>query len=492
MIKALVAILAFAGITLSGAQVAAKPAPRSAPYVEASRCPVTVKGAKLECGTLIVAEEHGNAANTRQQRLSYIRIKSSSATPANDPVVFLTGGPGSSAFYFMNVLAKSASLNKRDLIVIEQRGNGYSQPNLLCNAGDPETPEAANAAIRRCYDQIKKRGVNLDVYNLTQSAHDLAGLKQALGIAQWNVAGTSFGTFWALRYVDLHPEGVRSMVLDSPYPPQAHPDDSEIGHLNALSAIFAACRSDAKCNAAYPNLRDRFIGMVQALDKTPFKTKNSTIVGRDLFRLVNSTNFESSTVRFVPKLIDAFERQDLATITAIASLDPYGVPKGFDLRKASSAGLLINMQCVDDVALKNKPAFRMSLDEDWPAELLAAASYSSFRTDACGGYWQSKVEDAVLARPVTSSIPALIIVGALDPETPPPLGRSMAETLPHSTLIILPDAAHAALSAAGTCATGIVQAFLDAPMAKPDTACVAKQLPRFNMPDEPISIVTRR
>ncbi len=41
----------------------------------------------------------------------------------------------------------------------------------------------------------------------------------ALGIEQWNVFGISYGTDYALTYMRLHPEGIRSVGIDGIFPP---------------------------------------------------------------------------------------------------------------------------------------------------------------------------------------------------------------------------------------------------------------------------------
>jgi pimeloyl-ACP methyl ester carboxylesterase len=46
-------------------------------------------------------------------------------------------------------------------------------------------------------------------------------VRRALNIARWNVYGESYGTDVAMTLAALHPTTVRSMVLDSIYPPDA-------------------------------------------------------------------------------------------------------------------------------------------------------------------------------------------------------------------------------------------------------------------------------
>jgi pimeloyl-ACP methyl ester carboxylesterase len=490
LVRLLAAIGASAGL-IGAAACAAVPEPPP-PFVREQRCQVTAPGVEMSCGVLVARLDRRDGASDETIRLSYAILRSRSASPARDPIVFLTGGPGSSAFYFLNVLAQSPSLAQRDLIVIEQRGNGYSEPNLVCDVGDPETEAAANEAIRECYTQLRGRGRNLDAYTITESANDLADLRVALGVAEWNVAGTSFGSFWALRYAQLHSEGIRSLVLDSPVPAQSDPADSEIAHINAFSRIFSACAADAACARAYPNLRDRFVTMVQRLDRTPLAGRTGPVTGRDAFSLIHGVNFETSTVAYAPRLIDAIDRGDLDTAREIASLDPYGRPRGMNMGKASSVGLLVNMQCASDLSFSGDPAgFRLARDEQWPQDLIDAAAFSSFRTEACGGFWGVTPDDIAVSQPISSDIPALIVVGAFDPETPPELGVEMARTLPNATVVVLPDASHAALSSPSACAMRILAAFLDAPSGTHDTSCAALDQPRFSLPGERIAPTPR-
>ena len=44
-------------------------------------------------------------------------------------------------------------------------------------------------------------------------------LRRALNVAQWNVYGYSYGTDLALSLVRDHPEGIRTVTIDSVVPP---------------------------------------------------------------------------------------------------------------------------------------------------------------------------------------------------------------------------------------------------------------------------------
>jgi pimeloyl-ACP methyl ester carboxylesterase len=470
---------------LSTVSLAANATAPVEPTAIKEKCRFVVPGTKLECGQLQVKLNRKDEKSVQTMRVSYVVLKSRARKPAADPVVFLTGGPGSSSLYFLNILSKSAILESRDLIAIEQRGNGYSEPNLLCQVDDASGVEATRIAWRKCFEEVKARNLPLSAYNLGEAAQDLNDLRAALKIPQWNVFGTSYGSFWALQYLAFKPEGVRSVILDSPYPPQADPNDSWVAHLNGLSAIFSACADDAACNKAYPNLRSRFVKMVSdAIDQ------GGPPAGAQLVGFVNGTNFETATVLHVPRLIDAYERKDQKTIVKIASLDPYGTTKGFDIKRASSTGLYMNTTCIEDVPFAGKPDVRIPLSEQWPEGIIAAAKLTDNASfDHCNGVWEVEKGSASFNQPVSSDVPALVTVGGLDPETPPFLGEVMMRTLPNATLAVLPDSAHAAIARPSACTINLLRKFLDQPLAVLDVSCLAANKPAFSLPGQPIQMM---
>ena len=65
-------------------------------------------------------------------------------------------------------------------------------------------------------------GSDLSAYNTTVNA-DIADLRTALKIDQWNGYRVSNGSELALQLLRDHPEGIRSVVLDSVVPPQTNP-----------------------------------------------------------------------------------------------------------------------------------------------------------------------------------------------------------------------------------------------------------------------------
>jgi pimeloyl-ACP methyl ester carboxylesterase len=121
----------------------------------------------------------------------------------------------------------------RDLILLNQRGTPRTEPALVCPELDRFAAEAVNLAMtdpavssRRvdvvagCHDRLAAGGADLAAFNTTENAADVADLRVAMGIREWNVVGSSYDTELALQVVRTYPEGIRSVVLDSVMPPQ--------------------------------------------------------------------------------------------------------------------------------------------------------------------------------------------------------------------------------------------------------------------------------
>src|SRR5215207_8535100 len=93
------------------------------------------KGEKVEAelGTLLVPENRSNP-DSNLIELAFVRFKSTAKTPG-PPIVYLAGGPGGSGigtavgsrFPLFMALREIG-----DVIAFDQRGTGYSKPNLNC------------------------------------------------------------------------------------------------------------------------------------------------------------------------------------------------------------------------------------------------------------------------------------------------------------------------------------------------------------------------
>ncbi|MEW2635714.1 alpha/beta fold hydrolase [Streptomyces sp. NPDC048389] len=188
----------------------------------------------------------------------------------------------------------------RDLIVMAQRGALHSQPNLACPEIDrfyadvvglrydaPSTGRLLVRAATECRDRLTADGVDLSAYNTTENAADFADLRKALGIHRWNVYGYSYGTDLALTFLRRHPEGIRSVTIDSVVPPQIVSlpwtwDSAREG----IGAIFAACEAQPRCKSRYPDLLLTLTEQVRRLEAQPLTLTARPPGGKDPVKVV--------------------------------------------------------------------------------------------------------------------------------------------------------------------------------------------------------------
>ncbi|MCA9926117.1 MAG: hypothetical protein KC421_27285, partial [Anaerolineales bacterium] len=151
-------IACFLGFCL--ASPAMSHAQEQTPRFEQAACPVDVPaGPPIDCGYLVVSENY-DAPEGNTIRLPVIIIHSRSANPAPDPILFTEGGPGYSSLGSVWWLAESEFVNNRDVVILEQRGNVYAQPNLVCDL----TTAWGEAAGKPCLDSFKSQEIDLSRY----------------------------------------------------------------------------------------------------------------------------------------------------------------------------------------------------------------------------------------------------------------------------------------------------------------------------------------
>lgn len=256
---------------------AVTPAPQLLVIFEPAACPFQlppgqIEGTTVECGYLVVPENRADPdAGTIRLAVGIFHPPGGATEP--DPIIYLAGGPGGSALELLYLSFESAYqpilAAGRDLILFDQRGVGLSEPALDC----PDAHELAlelldheldgeelsqeemgvlfGDAYAACAEDLRAVA-DLAAYNTAASAADVNDLRLALGYDQVNLWGQSYGTRLALGVLRHDPQGVRSVVLDSVYPPDVDMYLESPPNLDrALGALFEACAADAACGAAY-------------------------------------------------------------------------------------------------------------------------------------------------------------------------------------------------------------------------------------------------
>ena len=445
-------------------------------------------GRDVECGWLTVPEDHAKP-DGKAIKLAVARFKSDAANPEPDPIVYLEGGPGGSPLK-SSILSQfdvyyGPLVAKRDLILFDQRGTGYSQPALDCpeivkvtmdtldqNLNAAQSEELNNKALLECHDRLVKQGVNLDVYNSAQNAADIESLRQALGYDKLNLYGISYGTRLALTALRDEPAGIRSVIIDSVYTPQ---EDLYAGTpangARAIEALFTACAAETECNASFPNLRQTFIDLKAKLDKEPVKfnitlksgeKKEMLLNGDGLVGLVFQALYDSSALPLLPRLISDINNGN------------YDLAAGFEGAIISEAdkistGMHYAVQCKEEIPFDQQSAIDATLKQ-YP---VYAALASPHIIDACKTYGITPA-GPIENQPVKSDVPTLVLSGEFDPITPPAWAQEAASTLSKNFYFNVPRAGHGS-SLSVDCPRNILLAFLDNPTQKPNSDCLAAQ-----------------
>jgi pimeloyl-ACP methyl ester carboxylesterase len=493
------ALLAIATLPGGVAFVSAEPAYR----FEKAACPempVLIPELKTAiCGQLTVTENRKKPTG-RMITLSVAIIPAASAKPKPDPIVWLAGGPGDDAITEIP-MALAGKLNRdRDVIFMSQRGTYSAKPRLTCPAVDrvpgetlampydaPATEDIYTKATSECRQRLEALGADLAAYNTIESVADLEDLRAALGIAKWNVFGISYGTDYALTYMRLHPEGIRSVGIDGIFPPPiAGGVSTSESAGEGINAMFAACNADPRCHERYGDIGATFRELVLKYEQNPETVKvsvpdipdpvNVTISG---FMLVEwAVSPGTHIAAEVPAAIDALAHGNatrIATAWARLRLNPASMG-------VLGNGLLYGVSCGEWVPYEDEasveaagqrafPTFPSSIHKNAPNLLYLRANCD---------VWKVPPVDRSIRDVTQSSIPTLVIASQYDAQTAPSFAPLVARTLPNATVVEIPNVAHVAVGspspAANQCAQAIVRDFFEVLNAV-DTSCTTRVPP---------------
>jgi pimeloyl-ACP methyl ester carboxylesterase len=456
------------------------------------------------CGWLTVPEDHFDPTNRNTIKLAVAVVRSPAKNPAADPIVYLEGGPGAAAVANTNILTTelfAADVAQRDIVMIDQRGVGRSQPRLNCpevssfalTGLDQPRSDAAYmqsylAALRGCVDRLQRQGVNLAAYTSAQSAADVVAVSQALGYRQINLYGLSYGSRLALTLIrDAGKSGyIRSAAIGGVYGPEANALEFPIILLERLEILFDTCAEAAACNAAYPDLRTRTFALLARLNAQPVSIEVPIGRGEATRRTIANANtllmglfgalLNTGSIEQIPAKLAAAMQGDTTLLVE-------GVQWQIWQLLLFDWGMNTAVQCQEEFLLVT-PVQRSAVMANIPpiatGFTLRFPESSPLLIDFCrqlGFQPRPSLEN----EPVGSDVPLLVISGRYDPFTPPTWADRATAGFQNRYIYTLPAAGHDSASA-GTCPKSIVSAFFATPTQTPDTRCLEQiQQPEFEI-----------
>lgn len=289
------------------------------PAVEPAPCPFTLpgetEGEEYVCGILRVPQWRSDPQGV-QVGVFFARLSATAPASVALPLLFLAGGPGASGVYDAPLLAPTlAPLRKtRDLLFFDIRGAGFSQPRLDCAAF------AAGDAGPACMAKLRAQGIKPLAFNTTQNASDAADLLAALGYAQADLLGVSYGTRLALEMVRTQPQAVRAVVLDSTVGPETLTYELQaLGDYEAKLWPFADCEQTPTCRGRFGEMAGRFVALINRLDEegAALTVGDNLLDAGALYNITHLALNRPDLIALLPLIVDELDRGATATYQAL-------------------------------------------------------------------------------------------------------------------------------------------------------------------------------
>jgi|WetSurSiteA1Bulk_404760.scaffolds.fasta_scaffold04371_2 pimeloyl-ACP methyl ester carboxylesterase len=462
------------------------PTAMTIPTFEEAECTFEIpEGFKPHCGYLVVPEDRSQLGG-RTIRLHVAIFESTNPNSMPDPVIHLAGGPGASALNNVRyILMKGGKeiMEQRDYILFDQRGTELSDPFLYClpydeylwdaheqNLSLAEYNAGALPILDACLKDWQSLGINLAAYNSVENAADVDDLRSVLGYEKVNLYGTSYGTRLALNVMRDYPEGIRSVIIDSVFPPQANLDlEIAASAFRSLQKVFQACAEDEYCAGEYGDIEAKFYAVIEKLEATPVQLEvygpyrdNPYMVYLDGDLFIDTIFvglYSMISIADIPYFIQA------AYVEAYPKLSE---PVGGAIGSPLSTGLFWSTTCGEEIPFEigapetvESAAVPVVLREHFSAR---------YAIDVCS-LWNVPTAAAIENQAVSSDIPTLVLSGSYDPVTPPHEAQLAAETLSQHYYYEFSNQTHGVMRST-PCALQMGLAFLADPLHAPDSSCM--------------------
>jgi pimeloyl-ACP methyl ester carboxylesterase len=445
--------------------------------------PCRIDGIRGEvlCGAFDVPEDRA-APNARTLSLRVVKIPALRSRPDPSPLFLFAGGPGQAATTLgpLVQLAFSKVRAERDIILVDQRGTGGSNP-LSCQLIDGSLASILRTSwpVEEVRDCAKKLNADLRFYTTFDAIQDLDELRAALGYQTINLWGGSYGTRVALTYLQKYPERVRTAIVDGVAPYQNKLSlymarDAQ----RALNKMFEDCKEEASCQKTFPALEEKFHTLLSSLRAAPIRgshrhprttrSEDVVITADSVGALVRSALYIPEYTSLLPLVITRAAEGDFAPLLAL------GVASAQWSTETMSLGQTLSVLCAEDLP-------RITPEE------VARETKDTFLGDSVFASWSGLCAAWTRAplppdfrEEVVSSAPVLILSGELDPVTPPSWGEVAAKGLSNHLHVIVPGASHGVSHQ--SCVPELIASFLEkASVDGLDASCVKEnqRLPFF-------------
>ena len=426
--------------------------------------PCRLQGLEHEawCGVLKRPLDPSQAQGT-QIEVHYAVLPALARNRKADPVLFFAGGPGQSAMDLAGTVSRILTRlsYRRDVVLVDQRGTGRSAP-LLCPEQSPAAPMADSvdpsrqlARVQACLAQLKTlpHG-DLRHYTTSVAMQDADAVRQALGLAQVNVVGGSYGTRAALEYMRQFPTVVRRAVIDGVAPPdmvlpQAMSSDNQA----ALEAVLAACKAEAVCAQRWPALAADWRALLASLPREATVAhpltgalEKLTITREWVLAMVRGPLYAPVLASALPLAISDGARGRFDALVGLST------SLGGRATGRLSEGMHYSVVCAEDLPRRN-------LSTDQPGADFGHSTADNYQK-VCAQWPRGAVPAAFYQLGVAPAA-TLVLSGGADPVTPPRHGQRVTQALgAKARHVVVPQAGHGVMALA--CMRDVLFRFIEA------------------------------
>jgi pimeloyl-ACP methyl ester carboxylesterase len=375
------------------------------------------------------------------------------------PLLYLHGGPGIATLTNVPSFLKSKAWmqlrQNHSLVFLDYRGTGYSEPGFCDDIEDSifnfsashssssQQSQYAVALYKDCREKLSQQGINLSDFNSYQLAADAEAVRKALHIPRWNVYGVSYGTTVALHLLRSFPVHIQSVILDSPFPPNAPWSDFVRPFDTCFKIMEKKIAENASTKDVFHSLKKDFANAVERLNKKPATFhqneigpgKNKKYSGDDFAWSIWKAMLKPKAIPMVPLLIHEVAMGNDSILLQWATL--FSDPNSF--------GKFSETQSRAILCYEGRPRKKEDTEEALKTKYPEFVSFNTgLPVDICN-VWRPDVPGEKIFQPVVSNKPVLILSGEYDPVCPPFFAEITKATLPNAFLVHVPSASHAVL-----------------------------------------------
>jgi len=410
--------------------------------------------------------------------------------PAESAILFNPGGPGAGTTYYRDLIAGffSANLDVHDLLLIDDRGRGFSRA-IDCK----ELQEGTALFPRAEADCAAQLGAADSRYGTGDIAMDTDAVRSALGYDKVDYWGGSYGGEDVTAYATRFGQHLRSIILDAGGgAPALKPfwGDSLSAH-STLREVKLDCQRSPTCTPDHPDPTADFNQLIQEVRGNPVRGYGYDANGNRVDVTVNESlllNLAASpTGKFVNtgELLAAGEvlsRGDPLPLLRLGAEQTPLVSNYGDVH-SYSRGAYVATSCVDFYQPWNwaAPIGQRRDDFGEAVGMLPDDYFSPFSKSAGTSllnspeleclWWQKPSPSSPVVPPGATypDVPVLAMVGDMDTLNPVELAAATAALFPGSTLVEVAEAGH--LTILWTqCAAGLQSQFFET-LQVGDTSC---------------------